>query len=134
MAKPDRTDNRRFLPGQRPADSGAHGAPEPVTSEGTVDEKFTRRWGRLTGIALVIGFSSFLVIGLATLVNSRAIAKIGVSLPMVPFIVVGSMLIIRAFTPQGGKRKTLRTRIGLIGLGLLIAGGATSAVFNVWFG
>jgi len=125
----------RFLPGRRSDDSGAHETvPEPATREGTADEKFTRRWGRLIAIALVIGFSSFLVFGLGVLVHSGLVAKIGISLPMVPFIVIGAMLIIGAFTVQGGKRKTIGTRLGLLGVGLLMAGGATSAVLNVWFG
>lgn len=125
----------RFLPSRRSDDSGAYEpVPEPVTNEGTADKKFTRRWGRLIAVAFVIGFSSFLVIGLAALLNSRLVAKFGVSLPMVPFIVLGAMLISGAFTVQGGTRKTLRTRLGLVGVGLLIAGGASSAVLNIWFG
>jgi hypothetical protein len=125
----------RFLPGRRSDDSGTNEpAPKPVTSVGTADEKFTRRWGRLLAIAYVLGFSWFLVIGVAALVNSRLVAKIGISLPMLFFIVFGSMLIIGAFTVQGGKRKTFRTRLGLVGLGLFIVIGAGSAVLNVWFG
>jgi hypothetical protein len=125
----------RFLPGRRSDDSGASEPhADPGFGEGAVDEKFTRRWRRLMAIALGIGLSTFLVIGLATLVNSRLVAKIGVSLPMVPFLALGSMLMVGAFTAQGGRRKTFRTRLGLVGLGLFIVGAAGSAVLNIWFG
>ena len=81
-------------------------------------------------IAIIIGFSAFLVLVLAAAANSRLVAKVGLSLPMVPFVVLGSILMVGAIT---GRRKTFRTRLGLVGLGLLIGGTAAYAVVNVWF-
>ena len=122
----------RFLPGRRSDDSGAY-EPDAETGigEGAVDQKSTRRLGRLMAIALVIGFSAFPVLVLAAAANSRLVAKVGLSLPMVPFLVLGSILMVGAFT---GRRKTFRTRLGLVGLGLLIVGPATYAVLGVWSG
>lgn len=108
---------------------------EPVAeagpSEKAVDAKHRSRLvGVFIATGMGIGFSGFLVIVLAADVNSRVVAKVGISQFMVPFLFVGSLLMVSAFTG----RRTFRTRLGIVGVGLLIVVPATFAVFGVWLG
>jgi hypothetical protein len=81
-------------------------------------------------IAMGIGFSAFPVLLLSAAVNSRFVAKFGLSLIMVPFLVISSMIAASAFT---ARRQTFRVRLGLVGVGLLIFVPASFALLGIWF-
>ncbi len=80
-------------------------------------------------IATGIGFSAFPVFLFSAVVNSRFVAKFGLSLIMVPFLVISSMITASGFT---ARRKTFRVRLGIIGVGLLIFVPATFTLLGIW--
>jgi hypothetical protein len=100
-------------------------------SQAADEKRRLRLMGLLMAISWGIGFSGFLVLVLASYANSRFVANVGLSQFLVPFLFVGSWLMVSAFTKR---RKALRTRLGQVAIGLLIVVPAIWTGLGIWFG